>query len=112
MNRRHRLTNRSDFQRVRREGKSYAHPLAILIAAPNGGCLSRFGIVAGKRVGNAVTRNRAKRRLRETIRTQLPQMASGWDVIIIARPAISDGDWTTIVEGMRNLLRRADLLRR
>jgi ribonuclease P protein component len=110
MNRRYRLTNRSDFQRVRREGKSHAHPLAILIAAPNGMPLSRFGIVAGKRVGNAVARNRAKRRLRETIRTHLPQVASGWDVILIARPAISDCDWATLVEGVESLLRRADLL--
>lgn len=111
MNRRYRLTNRSDFQRVRREGKSHAHPLAILITAPNGMSVSRFGIVAGKRVGNAVARNRAKRRLRETIRTHLPQIASGWDVILIARPAISDCDWTTLGEAMESLLRRAGLLR-
>jgi ribonuclease P protein component len=112
MNRRHRLTKRTDFQRVRREGRSYAHPLAILIIAPNEISRPRFGFIAGKGVGNAVKRNRSKRRLREVIRNHLPQISPGWDMLIIARPSTADAEWKRLTEAMEDLLRRAGVLSR
>lgn len=112
MNRRHRLTKRTDFRRVRREGRSYAHPLAILIVAPNDIARTRFGFIAGKRVGNAVKRNRSKRRLREVIRKHLPQISPGWDVLLIARPSTADAEWQTLTQAVEDLLRGADVLPR
>ena len=48
---------------------------------------ARFGITCSKKIGNAVTRNRAKRRLREAAKIMLPDLArSGWDYVIIGRP--------------------------
>ena len=64
MNRRYRLTNSSDFQRVRRTGTSFAHPLAVLIVSPGNVAETRFGFTAARSLGNAVRRNRAKRLLR------------------------------------------------
>ena len=47
----------------------------------------RVGFTCSKRVGNAVARNRAKRRLREVARTVLPQQGcEGWDYVLIGRP--------------------------
>jgi ribonuclease P protein component len=67
-----RLTRSEDFKRVRRDGKSYAHPLVVLIALNsenNEHSRVRVGVAAGKSVGTAVIRNRTKRLLREAMRT-------------------------------------------
>ncbi|HEY43160.1 MAG TPA: ribonuclease P protein component [Anaerolineae bacterium] len=110
MNRRYRLTNSTDFKRVRRTGKTYAHPLAILIASPNDRTVSRFGVSAGRALGNAVRRNRAKRRLREALRRYMPRMVSGRDIVLIARPALNEAEWSDVLNAVATLLKRAGLL--
>lgn len=110
MNRRYRLTKSTDFKRVRRTGKSYAHPLVILVASPNDRLISRFGVTAGRALGSAVHRNRAKRLLREALRSYLTAVAGGWDVVLIARPALIEAEWNDVCSAVANLLRRAGLL--
>jgi ribonuclease P protein component len=110
MNRRYRLTSTIDFKRVRRNGNSYAHPLTVLVANPNNRSASRFGITAGKALGNAVHRNRAKRLLREALRPHLSIISGGWDVVLVARPALLEADWPEIREAVVGLLRLAGLL--
>ena len=110
MNRRYRLTKSTDLKRVRRTGKSYAHPLAILVTNPNHQSTSRFGVTAGKALGNAVHRNRAKRLLREALRLNLSMISGGWDAILIARPAVLQANWSEIREAVTKLLRLAGLL--
>lgn len=110
MNRRYRLTSSDDFKRVRRTGKSYAHPLAVLIACRSELALSRLGVTAGKGLGSAVARNRAKRRLREAARPYLPGIVPGWDLVLIARPALAAADWTTVCDAVGGLLARAHLI--
>lgn len=111
MERKHRLTRSIDFKRVRRTGRSHAHPLAVLIASCNELAVTRLGVSAAKSIGNAVKRNRAKRRLREVMRSHLPEIAPGWDVVMIARPGIAEADWTQLQAAILELLRRSDLLR-
>ncbi len=110
MDRRYRLTNTTDFKRVRRTGKSFAHPFAILQTCPNDLAHSRFGFVAGKTVGNAVHRNRAKRILREIIRPLISEIRSGNDVVLIARPAILSSNWMEVTSAVQSLLVRASLM--
>ena len=109
MNRKYRLTNSSDFQRVRRTGKSYAHPLAILIASANDRPISRFGFTTSKALGSAVRRNRVKRLLREAIREHLAAIKPGWDIVVIARPMMIESSWSEILQAITNLLQRAGL---
>ncbi|MCJ7569842.1 MAG: ribonuclease P protein component [Anaerolineales bacterium] len=109
MNRKYRLTNSSDFQRVRRTGQSYAHPLAVLIASANNRPISRFGFSTGKALGSAVRRNRAKRLLREAIRGHLAVIEPGWDIVIIARPIIFESSWSEIQRAISDLIQRAGL---
>jgi ribonuclease P protein component len=105
-----RLTRSEDFKRVRRDGKSYAHPLVVLITQNNDQPRVRVGVAAGKSVGTAVYRNRAKRLLREAMRTLLPNIASNSDLILIARPALASASLTEVHEALLHLLQRAKLL--
>lgn len=96
--------------RVRRTGKSYAHPLIILIASPNELSLSRFGVSASKAVGGAIARNRAKRRIRAAIYHFLPTIQAGWDLILIARAPLVDAEWSHVCEALKVLLKRARII--
>jgi len=110
MNRKLRLSNSSDFQRVRRSGKAYTHPLVVLIADHTGQPTSRFAVAAGKAFGLATRRNRAKRLLREAVRRSLPKVGPGWDVVLIARQPILDAQTTSVLEAVQSLLKRAGMI--
>jgi ribonuclease P protein component len=82
------LKNRPDFLRVaqgRRQGTG-----SFLVQGrerEDGSGLVRVGFTASKKIGNAVARNRAKRRLRALARELLPVLAlAGWDYVIVAKP--------------------------
>jgi ribonuclease P protein component len=70
----------------------------------------RFGLATGRALGGAVVRNRVRRRLRETLRVMAPSFQPGWDVLIIARPALVDADHGALVEALERLLRRGGVL--
>jgi len=111
--RKFRLTRSEDFKRVRRDGKSYAHPLVVLIALKSESTDQpglRVGVAAGKSVGTAVDRNRSKRLLREAMRTLMPNIASSVELILIARPALVSASLTDVRHALVNLLGRAKLL--
>ena len=110
MQRSFRLTRSEDFKRVRRDGKSYAHPLVVLIMQNNDQPRVRVGVAAGKAVGTAVYRNRAKRLLREVMRSLIPNIASGSDLILIARPALVSATIEDTQRALLNLLQRAKVL--
>ena len=110
MQRSFRLTRSEDFKRVRRDGKSYAHPLVVLIVQDNDQPRVRVGVAAGKAVGTAVYRNRTKRLLREAMRTLIPDIVSGSDLILIARPALASATLADIQSALLNLLQRAKVL--
>ena len=111
MKREFRLTQSSDFKRVRQLGKSYAHPLIVLVILANEKDKSRFAVSAGRSVGNAVERNRAKRLLREAVRPKIHQIPPGWDVVIIARRGAGQVHLSEIDQTITNLLKRAGILK-
>ena len=110
MQSRFRLTRSEDFKRVRQSGKSHAHPLVVLVAQPNQSQEIKVGVTAGKSVGTAVVRNRTKRLLREVMRPLIPSLASGWDLILVARPKLAAASLTETREAVITLLQRAKLI--
>lgn len=104
-----RLRSSNDIERVRREGHSYAHPLVVLVtlAQPQAGP-SRLAVIAGRKVGGAVQRNRAKRLLRETAR-RLPTHP-GWDMLLIARQPLASATLADCQHAVETLYRRAHVL--
>ena len=81
-----RLRRSSDITRVRREGKSYANRFLVMFVLPKTQhpC-PRVGISVSHRLGNAVRRNRIKRRLRACYDQVLPRLEPGWDILVVAR---------------------------
>ena len=110
MQRKFRLTRSEDFKRVRRSGKSYAHPLVVLIVQSHEQPRIKIGVAAGRTVGTAVHRNRAKRLLREAMRTLLPKIASNLDLILIARPGLVFATLEETRQALLTLLQRAHIL--
>lgn len=66
---------------------------------------SRLGVVASRRVGSAVARNRAKRRLREIYRRS-PERPAG-DLVLVARRGLSEAPWPEVLRSYRTAVRRA-----
>jgi ribonuclease P protein component len=66
--------------------------------------------VVSRSVGAAVVRNRVKRRLRAAIRTLLPHLTEGYDVVIIAYPPAAEATFQVLEETLVSLFRQADLL--
>ena len=110
MKSRFRLTRSTDFKRVRRYGKSYAHPLVVLYTTSSIEPNPRIGISAGRWVGGAVERNRAKRLLREVMRSFIPQIPPGNDLLLIARSPLPESTFSSVKEALETLLKRAKLI--
>jgi ribonuclease P protein component len=92
VHRRHRLSRSRDFDTVYRHGRSVSTRFLVLYWFPRGDeSEPRLGIAVPKgAVGTAVERNRVKRRLREAWRDRLPDVPSGCDYVLIARPALAE----------------------
>ncbi|MBE0480474.1 MAG: ribonuclease P protein component [Dehalococcoidia bacterium] len=103
-----RLRKSSQFAEVYRKGRTWAGEFLVLKALPNKLEQNRYGYVTGKRVGNAVTRNRVKRLLREAVRSS--PVKRGWDIVLIARKCTAEADYYEIGGAVRELLRRARIL--
>jgi ribonuclease P protein component len=110
VNRNFRLTNSSDLMRVRRFGKSYAHPLVLLVVLQVPNERTQIGVVAGRSVGNAVKRNRAKRMLREAVRSLLHLIKPGWMIILISRRPILKAEFSDIQDTLNKLFTKANLI--
>lgn len=106
-----RLRRSTDLERVRQQGHSWHHPLAILLVQKNTCNVSRFAFVASRRIGKAVYRNRAKRLMREALRSCLRQVEPGWDCLFIARSATVDATFLQVETAVSQLLHRAHLLK-
>lgn len=101
------IRKRADFLAANR-GVRVARPGFVLLALPNGGLGKRFGVTVTKKIGNAVVRNRMKRRFRELLRAALP--ASGLadhDHVLIGREGGVERDFALLGEELAVALSRA-----
>lgn len=107
----HRLRNRTDFERVRSEGRTFRGRLFTvgvrvdpLLPTP------RLGVITSRRVGPAVVRNRLRRRVREAFRRSRPGFAMAADVVVIPRPEAGPEPCATVERELEKLWTRAGLL--
>ena len=87
--------------------RGFPHRLLVLYLAPNDLERARVGVTVSGRVGNAVVRNRVRRRLREALRARYGQLPAGFDLLVTARPASATASWSDVCEALDAVLGRA-----
>ncbi|CAN5872712.1 ribonuclease P protein component [soil metagenome] len=99
----HTLTSSADFRRVLGSGRRSGRAGLTVVKAPGSAPFPRVGLVVGRKVGNAVRRNRAKRRLRHAL-TSTP-LEQGMDYVIIAGPQVVDAPFTDLCRWLAAAIR-------
>lgn len=112
-----RLLKRSDFLRVAAMRRKWAAPGLIVQAAPNrdpgGATAVRVGFTTSKKVGSAVERNRARRRLRAAVAEVFPGLAEpGTDYVVIGRRETLIRPYSLLLQDLRTALKRVGTPRR
>lgn len=104
-----RLRRSADFERVMRTARRRSRQRLLHVAATESGrAQTRVGFSVGRRVGNAVTRNRVRRRLRAIVQ-QLP-IGEGFDIVIVAQPLSAEATYDDLLAAAKESARRANLL--
>ncbi|MBO5409142.1 MAG: ribonuclease P protein component [Clostridia bacterium] len=102
------LTENYEFQRVYKKGVSYPGRYAVVYYRNNHHSDSlRLGITATKKIGKACKRNRARRLIYENMRLFLPQMKTGYDIVVVARASIVGVNFFTLGSELKRLLHKA-----
>ena len=104
-----RLTRRAEFLHAAAKGRKAPMPGLVLQVLPrNDNGPVRLGFTVTKKIGNAVIRNRTRRRLKEAARLVLAQHpVSGVDLVLIGREGTARRDFVTLQDDLRRALARA-----
>ena len=106
------LKQNSDFRAVYTRGKSAVSPRAVLYCRKNRRDRNRVGFTVSRKLGNAVTRNRVRRRLREIMRLHAGELHQGWDLILVARTRAVDADYGKLEADVLRCLSQLHLLKK
>ena len=104
------LKENYEFRRVYQRGSSAVNGSMVVYCRKNRLGRPRLGITASTKIGNAVTRNRARRRLREVFRLNRDKLQKGWDVILVARGRTVTASWREINDAFLRSCRKLNLL--
>ena len=99
------------FRRLYAKGESAVGRFVVVYARRNGADRSRLGITTGLKLGHAVDRNRARRRIRETYRLHEARLKPGYDIVIVARTAAVDGNFAELGESFLRCCKKLRLLK-
>ena len=105
------LRKQRDFSRVYNRGKSKGSRFVVVLYKKNGLDHSRTAFVASKKVGNSVMRNRARRLMKASYRALRERIASGYDIIFVARAGICDHKECDVESCMRSALKNCGLIK-
>jgi ribonuclease P protein component len=107
-----RLRPHGEFDRVRQKGRSWSHPLLVVIVytrAESSIDQARVSVAAGKKLGGAVVRNRVKRKLRVAIQQVYDHLPALIDLIVIARQPGLTASVDDLTKALTSTLQRARL---
>src|SRR5690625_2177267 len=113
MKKAYRIKKNEEFQQIFKKGKSFANRQLVIYHMKNKNqSYFRVGLSVGKRIGNAVTRNRIKRYLRESFRSLQHKIIPSIDITIIARQPTKNMNYHEIRKSLIHLLTREQLLKK
>ena len=104
------LKQNSQFRRLYRRGKSATGRCLVIYCRPNGTKENQIGITVNAKLGCAVVRNRARRRLREVYRLNETRLKSGYDIVIVARHAAATAPFDQLQADFLSLCAQLSLL--
>ena len=106
-----RLIHMSEYERVKRDGWVRRGKLLMLSAAAIENCgPCRFGFITSRRLGNAVVRNRVRRRLREIVRQHQHDLRQDLWIVLVARRDAANASYRALEDEWLRLARRASIL--
>ena len=105
------LRKNSDFSGIYKKGKSIGDRYVVLFYRANRLGYNRTGFLAGKKVGNSVKRNRAKRLMKESYRAISHKLPEGYDFIIIARNTIDGKKCQEVQRSLYNAFKRTGVMK-
>ncbi len=103
------LKQNHEFRRLYQKGKSAVSPYFAVYCRPNRRSVSRLGITTGVKLGNAVKRNRVRRRIRELYRTHEGQLLPGYDIVVVARTRAVFASYQELRHSFLRLMRKLEL---
>lgn len=106
------LKENRDFRRIYKRGRAFVGREVVVYCLKNRSASNRIGITTGKKLGNAVERNRAKRVIREAYRLLEERTRTGWDFVFVARNRSLRIKMDEMKKTMANLFEKAGVLRR
>lgn len=110
MERKKRLNRTTDIQRVRQKGKSFPHPLLVLIVLSGEDQTEcQIGVIATKSIGGAVERNRAKRLIRVSVDEIIDKIRPDVKALIIARKPIAQAEVSEISAALHLMIHKAGI---
>lgn len=103
------LKQNHEFRRLYSKGKSAVSPYFVIYCRKTGRPVSRLGITTGVKLGNAVKRNRARRRIRELYRTHEAGLLPGFDIVVVARTRAIYGRYAELERSFRQMTKKLGL---
>ena len=106
------LRRNSDFSSIYKKGKSVGDRFVVVFSRKNNLPYNRIAFLASKKVGNSVTRNRARRLMKESYRQISERLAVGYDIIFIARHTITNSKCADVKKSIEAAARKAGILKK
>ena len=106
------LNQNSDFRRAYGRGKSFAAPALVTYVVKNRVGYCRYGITTGKKIGNAVERNRSRRVIRAAFMQLASSVSGGYDIVFVARSKTKYVKSTAVLKVMTEHLCSAGVINR
>ncbi|MDD4211163.1 MAG: ribonuclease P protein component [Clostridia bacterium] len=112
LEKKHRLTKRKEFNYIFKQGKAFSTKLFVLNYSPTKLPTFKVGFSVSKKIGNAVVRNKVKRRMREALRALQNQINPKYNYIFVARVGIELANFEQIKESFNYSLEKSGLLKK